>query len=74
MTRVVTHAYTGNCPFTNAKQTIQINYFEIPVIQDLTPHHKKKNFFCVSEDECPYASQPCPVYQHAPHEPQYKIL
>lgn len=73
MTRKLTYSFTGNCPYTASRQTIKINYFEIPVIGSLTPGYKKDAYSCPLSSECPYPAHDdyhrCPVYLDAPDAP-----
>ncbi len=73
MTKKLKYRFTGACPYTNSSQSIEINYFEIPMLGASTPGYKKDSYYCPLVDECPYPDQDryhrCPVYLEAPDVP-----
>lgn len=54
MSRTITFHFSGNCPYTNSKQTIDLDYFEINMVGNMTPGYKKGNYSCPHSEECPY--------------------
>ena len=73
MSRTITFHFSGNCPYTNSKQTIDLDYFEINMVGNMTPGYKKGNYSCPHSEKCPYPEQDpygrCPVYLSAPDKP-----
>ncbi len=71
MYRTTSCSYTGQCPFTNTEQTINIEYFVIPVTQSLTPEYKKKGIHCSVPGDCPFRGKyiSCPIYSNSPEKP-----
>lgn len=41
MSRTITFHFSGNCPYTNSKQTIDLDYFEINMVGNMTPGYKR---------------------------------
>ena len=70
MGRKLTYNFTGNCPYTGTRQTIRIDYLEVPVIGTMNNSNRKDSYSCPSASECPYPEQDeyhrCPVYLQAP--------
>ncbi len=71
MDRTVTYSYTGQCPFTNDEQTVEVEYFEIPVVQRLKPAYKRKGLYCPVYSDYPCMNKPqhCPMFNNAPEPP-----
>ena len=73
MSTIIRYNFIGNCPYTNSKQAIGLEYFEISRFGTMTPGYKKGSYSCPYSDRCPYPDQDpygrCPVYLAAPSEP-----
>lgn len=71
MDRTVTYPYTGQCPFTDTEQTVNIEYFVIPVVQSLKPAYKRKKLYCQVHGDYPCMNNPgnCPMFKNAPEPP-----
>ncbi len=73
MGKKLTYSFTGNCPHTKTRQTIYINYLEIPSIDTMATSWKKDGFRCAVNDDCPPSPhgdhRNCPLYLAAPTNP-----
>jgi hypothetical protein len=68
MAKKFTYTFTSDCPYTESKQSIQIDYLEVPILGTMSNGNRKDIYFCPNSDECPHLDQygRCPVYLQAP--------
>ena len=59
------NTYTGDCPYIQDTNSIDVNYIYVPILGTHTKNYKKGSFDCEHIDECPNADN-CPIYQNAP--------
>jgi hypothetical protein len=59
------NTYTGDCPYIQGTNSIDISYTHIPILGTLSKNYKKYSFDCIHIDECPNADN-CPIFESAP--------
>lgn len=73
MSRIISSVYIDNCPYTNSRQRIDLDYYVIPMARSMSPGYKKGNYSCPHYGKCPYPDQDpygrCPMYLSAPDHP-----
>ena len=73
MGRKLTYSFSGDCPHTGDRQTIRINYLEVPLLGTMSSGWKKDAFRCSNSDGCtpsPHGDhRDCPLYLTAPDNP-----
>lgn len=73
MNKIITFAFTSDCPYLDEPHTIYIDYNEVCMCGNPQMGYKKGSYSCNVSD-CPYPSKDahgrCPVYLNSPSCPR----